>query len=263
MGEKELEEEEEWREYKRTNDPKIREKLIMRYAPIVKYVAGKMAISTPLIVEYDDLVSYGIIGLIDAIEKFDYKKSKEGGIQFKSYAISRIKGAIIDELRLIDWLPRSMRRKIRRLEEAYINLEARYNRPATDEEICEELNITKKEFDQMLLELSGATLISLDEIWYLGEDEHEVVSVDIIEGPEKQSPEVIIEREEIKKILASAISKLPEKEREVIILYYYEDLVLKEIGEVLGFTESRICQLHTQAIMRLRAAIKKSIQGFL
>ncbi|MBU1261970.1 FliA/WhiG family RNA polymerase sigma factor [bacterium] len=256
--------EEEWKEYKGTNCPKIREKLIIRYAPIVKYVAGKMAIATPTIVEYDDLVSYGIIGLIDAIEKFDFKKSKEEGIQFKSYAIPRIKGAIIDELRLIDWLPRSMRRKMKRLEEAYISLEMRYNRPATDEEICEELGITKNEFNQMVLEFSGITFISLDEIWYIGEDEQaEVMTIDTIKGPEEQSPEVIIEKQEIQKRLAEAIRKLPEKEKEVIALYYYEDLVLKEIGEVLGFTESRICQLHAKAIIRLRASIKKDLQGFI
>ena len=220
----------------------------------MKYVAGKMAISAPPAVEYDDLVGYGIIGLIDAIEKFDYKKSKEEGAQFKHYAIPRIKGAIIDELRLIDWLPRSMRRKMKRLEEAYANLETRYNRPATDEEVCAELGITKKEFDEMLLEFSGATHVSLDEVWYIGENENEVVGVDTIEGPEEQSPEIITEKKEIQKKLAEAIKRLPEREREVIALYYYEDLVLKEIGEVLGFTESRICQLHVKAIMRLKSS---------
>jgi RNA polymerase sigma factor for flagellar operon FliA len=255
-------EEEEWKEYKETNDPKIRERLIIRYGPIVKYVAGKMAISAPSGVEYDDLVGYGIIGLIDAIEKFDFKKSKEEGTQFKHYAIPRIKGAIIDELRLIDWLPRVMRKKIKRLEEAYASLETRYNRPATDEEVCAELGITKEEFNKMLLEFSGATHLSLDEIWYIGENENEVVMVDTIEGPVEQSPEIITEKQEIQKKLAEAIIRLPEKEREVIALYYYEDLVLKEIGEVLGFTESRICQLHTKAIMRLKASIKKYLQDF-
>jgi RNA polymerase sigma factor for flagellar operon FliA len=229
----------------------------------VKYVAGKMAIATPAQVEYEDLVSYGIIGLIDAIEKFDFERSIQNGkIDFKNYAIRRIKGAIIDELRLLDWVPRAMRRKLKQVEEAYARLEKKLNRPATDDEICAELGIDRKELSQMLLEFAGTTLVSLDEVWYIGENENEIVAIDTVEGPESQSPEVMVEKEEIKEKLTEAIKRLPKQEKEVVALYYYEDLTLKEIGEVLGLTESRICQLHAKAIIRLRSFIKREMQDF-
>jgi len=246
-------EEEEWREYKRTNDSKIRERLILRYGPIVKYVAGKIAIGAPN-VEYDDLVSYGIIGLIDAIEKFD----PDQGFAFKTYAIKRIKGAIIDELRALDWVPRLMRKRAKEIEIAYIKLETKYGRPPTDEEVCNELGISNEEFNQLLLDIAGTTIISFDDVWYIGENNYEILGVEAIEAPEAQNPEVILEKEEVRKRLENAINtRLNEKEKEVIALYYYEDLTLKEIGRVLGVTESRACQLHAEAIIKLKAAVKK------
>ncbi|MEW6102808.1 MAG: RNA polymerase sigma factor WhiG [bacterium] len=251
-------EEEQWREYKKTNDSKIREELILKYAPLVKYIAGRVAIGAPHI-DHDDLISYGIIGLIDAIEKFDPNQ----GFVFQTYASKRIKGAIIDELRALDWVPRLMRKRAKELEDTYIKLEKKYGRSVTEEEVCEELGITREEFDQILLDISGTTIISLDEVWYLGEDDHEILGVETIEAPQSQNPEVIVEKEEIKERLAKAINKLSEKEREVIALYYYEDLTLKEIGKVLNVTESRACQLHANAIIKLKASIKKTLTDFI
>lgn len=248
-------EEEQWREYKKTNDPKIRERLILQYAPLVKYIAGKIAIGTPTI-EYDDLVNYGIIGLMDAIEKFD----PNAGYLFKTYAIKRIKGAISDELRELDWIPRHIREKAKALENAYIKLEAKYGRTATDEEVCKELGITKEEFNQMLLDISGTTVISLDDVWYVGENNYEIFGIQTIEAPVAQNPEVIAEKEELRKKLEDAINHcLNEKEKEVIALYYYEDLTLKEIGKVMEITESRVCQLHANAITKLRVAVRKKL----
>ncbi|MEW6483011.1 MAG: FliA/WhiG family RNA polymerase sigma factor [bacterium] len=250
-------EEEQWREYKRTNDPKIREELILKYASLVKYIAGRIAIGAPNI-DYNDLIGYGIIGLIDAIEKFDPNQ----GFVFQTYASKRIRGAIIDELRALDWVPRLMRKKAKELEDTYIKLEKKYGRPATEEEVCEELEITKEEFNQILLDISGTTIISLDEVWYLGEDNYEILGIDTIQASQSQNPEVIIEKEEVKDILAGAISRLSEKERETIALYYYEDLTLKEIGKVLNVTESRVCQLHANAITKLKVSIRKKIADF-
>ncbi|HAW50539.1 TPA: RNA polymerase sigma factor WhiG [bacterium] len=248
---------EQWREYKKTNSPKVREELILRFAPIVKYTAGKIAITAPDI-EYNDLVSYGVIGLIDAIEKFDPTQ----GIEFKHYAIKRIRGAIIDELRLLDRIPRHMRKKAKQIEDAYIKLENKYEREITDEEVCEELGMTMEEFEEDLLEISGLTTISLDEVWYEGENDYEVPGINLIEAEEEQSPEFIVEREEIKRKLADAINFLSEKEKMVIALYYYEDLTLKEVGKVMDVTESRICQLHAKAITKLRASVKRTMRDF-
>ncbi|MEW6006550.1 MAG: FliA/WhiG family RNA polymerase sigma factor [bacterium] len=250
-------EEEQWREYKRTNDPKIREELILKYVPLVKYIAGRVAIGAPNF-DYNDLISYGIIGLIDAIEKFDPNQ----GFVFQTYASKRIRGAIIDELRALDWVPRLMRKRAKELEDTYIKLEKRYGRPATEEEVCEELEITKEEFNQILLDISGTTIISLDEVWYITEDNYKILGIETIKAPQSQNPEVIMEKEEVKDILAGAISRLSEKERETIALYYYEDLTLKEIGKVLNVTESRACQLHANAITKLKASIKKKIADF-
>lgn len=249
-------EEEQWREYKKTNNPKIREELILQYAPLVKYIVGKIAIGTPTI-EYNDLVNYGIIGLIDAIEKFDPNQK----CLFKTYAIKRIKGAISDELRRLDWVPRQIRKKAKELEAAYLKIETKYGRPATEKEVCQELGISKEEFNQTLLDISGATVISLDEIWYIGENNYQVLGIETIEAPRSQNPDVIVEKEEIKKKIKEAINhRLNEREKEIIALYYYEDLTLKEIGKVLGMTESRVCQLHANAITKLKVAIKKTYE---
>jgi len=250
-------EEELWKEYKRTKNPKIREELILKYASTVKYIAGKIAINTPPQVEFDDLVSYGILGLIDAIEKYDITQ----GIKFKTYASTRIKGAIIDELRILDWLPRSLRHKAKQLEQIYGELEYKLGRSATDKEVAMALNITEEELGRLILDVSSASLISLDDLWYLESDEKREI-IETVESPPEQGPEAALEQKEMKKFLVEAINRLPDKEKEVIILYYYDDLTLKEIGSVLGVSESRISQLHTQAILRLKGYLNKMKEFF-
>lgn len=251
-------EEELWKTYKKTNDPKIREYFVNKYSPLVKYVAGKIAIGMPQNVDFDDLVGYGVFGLLDAIDKFDPEKD----IKFKTYAVTRIRGAIYDELRSIDWVPRSIRQKAKELERVIGSLENRLGRAATDAEIAKEMGLSLKDFHTLVLKLSGASMLSLSDVWYIGDESDQVSVMETIESPKSLNPDVIVEREEIKNIIVKAISELPDKEKKVLILYYYEDLTLKEIGEVLQVTESRISQLHTKAIMRLRSklmSIKKSM----
>jgi RNA polymerase sigma factor for flagellar operon FliA len=251
-------EEELWRQYKKTKDLKIREHFVTQYAPLVKYVAGKIAIGMPQNVDFDDLVGYGVFGLLDAIEKFDPDKD----IKFKTYAVTRIRGAIFDELRSIDWVPRSVRQKAKELERIIGRLETRLGRSATDDEIAQELGINVKELHSLILKISGASILSLSDVWYVGDESDKVSVMESIESPKSLNPDIIVEREEIKNIIVQAISELPDKEKKVLILYYYEDLTLKEIGEVLQVTESRISQLHTKAILRLRSKlmnIKKSM----
>lgn len=256
-----MKEEELWRKYKESNDEALkedlREEIILRYAPLVKYMAGRIAISIPPTVEFEDLVHYGIIGLIDAIEKFDLTQNTK----FKTYASQRIRGAIFDELRQIDWIPRSIRQKSKLLETAYANLEHKLGRAATDEEVATELGIGVKELSQLILEVSGTALLSLDDPCPISNDD-EMSLVDIIEGPVSKTPEVIAEKEEVRRLLIEAIEKLPQREREVIALYYYEELTLKEIGEVLNITESRVSQLHTKIILRLRGYLSKHRTAF-
>lgn len=260
MGEKLLEgktEEELWLEYKKEKNPKIRDAFVKQYAPLVKYVAGKVAISMPHNVEFDDLVGFGVFGLFDAIEKFDPEKH----VKFKTYAVTRIRGAIFDELRSIDWVPRSVRQKSKEIEDAVHRLESNLGRAATDKEIASELNMSLKDFHSNMLKVSGTSMLSLNDVWYTGEDNDKVSIVDSIEAPTSLNPETIVEKEEIKKVIVEAINELPEKEKKVLVLYYYEDLTLKEIGKVLDVTESRISQLHTKAIMRLKAKLTNLKKG--
>lgn len=252
-------EEELWKLYKKDKDPKIRDFFIKQYAPLVKYVAGKVAIGMPNNVEFDDLVGFGVFGLFDAIEKFDPDKH----VKFKTYAVTRIRGAIFDELRSIDWVPRSVRQKTREVEETMRRLEASLGRAATDEEIARAMRIEPKEFHQIMMKISGTSILSLNEVWYTGEDNDKISIVESIESPSSLNPDTIVEKEEIKRVIIEAIHELPVKEKKVLILYYYEDLTLKEIGEVLEVTESRISQLHTKAIMRLRAKLSHVKRGIL
>lgn len=244
-------EEELWEDYQKKRDPKIREAFIVQYAPLVKYVAGKIAMGMPQNIEFEDLVGYGIFGLLDAIEKFD--PSRE--IKFKTYAVTRIRGAIYDELRSIDWVPRSIRQKAKEIESTVGSLENRLGRTAADEEIAEELGVSIEEFHQTLLRISSTSLVSINDSWYLGSDSDKVSIIETIESPKSLHPDVMVEREEVKKTIVEIIKDLPEKEKKVLILYYYEDLTLKEIGEILNVTESRVSQLHTKAIMRLRGKL--------
>ena len=212
------EEDELWDEFKKTKSTALRDKFIRQYMPLVKYVAGKVASGMPSSVEFDDLVGYGQFGLLDAINKYDTSKN----VKFKTYAVTRIRGSIFDELRQIDWVPRSVRQKSREIEDAIVSLESRLGRPATDMSIGNN-----------------------------------------IESPSSLNPDVIAEREEIKKVIAEAISELPEKEKMVIVLYYHEDLTFKEIGKVLEVSESRISQLHGKANHRLRAKLTNIRKGIM
>ncbi len=242
-----------WEEYKRTKDEKIREYFVRKYAPLVKYVAGRIAIGMPNNADFEDLVSDGLVGLLDAIEKYE----PERGIKFKTYAVTRIRGAIVDGLRERDWIPRSIRQKAKEIEGFMLELEKKLGRAAEDEEIAEAMGISPEEYQKIMRNISGTSILSLHEIWHIGTDDDEVPMIETLESPESLKPDVIVEKEEIKKIIMEALENLPEKEKEVIVLYYYEGLTLKEIGEVLNVTESRVSQLHTKAITSLRAKLSK------
>jgi RNA polymerase sigma factor for flagellar operon FliA len=225
--------------------------LILNYSPLVKYVAGRLSSSLPQTVDTADLISYGIFGLIDAIEKYD----PDRGIKFETYAIARIKGAIIDELRAMDWVPRSVRSKAREVEQAYIKLEGQLKRVPEDAEVASELGITVKDLQGVFTKLSYTSVISFEELWVGGDREDRSSALGVIADERAEDPVTMFESVEVKDILASAIERLPERERIVIALYYYEGLTLKEIGQVLGVTESRVSQLHTKAVLRLRARL--------
>lgn len=250
-------EDELWVKYKKTRDAGIREYFILKYASMVKFVAGKIAVGMPNNIEFDDLVGYGIFGLLDAIEKYDIDKK----VKFTTYAVARIRGAIFDELRSIDWIPRSVRQKAREIEETIADIEGRLGRAATNEEIAAEMKMSIEDYNQLLLKVSSTTLISLADM-RLGNEENDQFSVgDTIEAPPSLNPDVIVEREAIRKIIVEAISELPEREKQVLIMYYYENMTLREIGEVLRVTESRVSQIHTSANIRLRSKLGNVSKG--
>jgi RNA polymerase sigma factor for flagellar operon FliA len=223
---------------------------VVAYSPLVKYVAGRMSSGLPAHVDEADLISYGLVGLISAIERFDLARE----IKFETYAIPRIRGAIIDELRSLDWVPRSVRARAREIERAHSKLEHRFQRAPTDEEMAAELEMTDDEFQAALIQISNSTIAALDELWTVSDSSGDQVSLlDTLQDPDAPDPEKIIDATELKDRVADAIARLPEREKLVIALYYYENLTLREIGEVLGVTESRISQLHTKAVLRLRA----------
>lgn len=240
-----------WKSYRKSADLEIRDILALKYAPLVKYVAGKVAIGMPQSVEFDDLVSYGSFGLLDAIEKFDPNRD----IKFKTYAMTRIRGAIFDELRSIDWIPRSIRQKAKQVEETIAMLENKMGHTIEDQDIAKEMGLSVEEFQSLMTKISGTSIISLNDVWYLGDDNDEISFMETLESSSNLNPDTLIEKEEVKSVIVEAIKQLPDKEKKVIVLYYYEDLTLKEIGEVLEVTESRISQLHTKAIMRLRGKL--------
>ncbi len=246
-----------WRRYKATPDERARalarEQLVVAYAPLVKYVAGRMSSGLPAHVEEAELISFGLDGLINAIERFDPDRE----IKFETYAITRIKGSIIDALRALDWVPRSVRAKAREIERVHSKLEHRLHRTPTDEEIAGELGITVEEFQETLMRISNSTVVALDELWSVSDSSGDQVSLlDTISDPQAADPEEMLDQSELKDRLAAAIAALPEREKLVIALYYYENLTLREIGEVLGVTESRISQLHTKAVLRLKSRLQ-------
>jgi RNA polymerase sigma factor for flagellar operon FliA len=239
-----------WRDYKDGGTADARERLILHYSPLVKFVAGRVAAGLPQNIEQADLVSYGIFGLIDAIDKFDPGR----GFKFETYAISRIKGAIIDELRSIDWVPRSVRSKARSIERAYSKLENELLRTPDDREVAAELGLSEGELAQTLSQISFVGLVALDELLNAGERGSGTTVGDTI-ADRVNDPVAAFEVDEMKHVLADAINRMPDRERLVLTLYYYEGLTLAEIGDVLGVTESRVCQIHTKAILQLRSRL--------
>ena len=240
-----------WREYRRSKDPKVRDRLILTYAPLVKYVAGRLGSGLPAHVDDDDLVSYGLLGLIGAIERFDPDRD----IKFETYAIARIKGSIIDELRALDWVPRSVRSRAREIERAIADLESKLGRAPTDEEISEKLGVSVDDLNESLSEIGRTSIAALDELWTVSAGGDQIALIDTIEDEQGPNPQSALDETEMREAIAEAISRLPEREKLVVTLYYYEELTLREIGEVLGVTESRVSQLHTKAILRLKARL--------
>ena len=240
-----------WLEYKRTGDPQLRERLVLTYAPLVKYVAGRLGSGLPSHVDDDDLVSYGLLGLIGAIERYE----PERDVKFETYAIARIKGSIIDELRSLDWVPRSVRSRARDIERAIADLESRLGRAPTDDEIAGRLGVSQDELDASLSEISRTSIAALDELWSVSSGGDQIALIDTIEDTQGPDPLFALGQTEMREAIGEAISRLPEREKLVITLYYYEELTLREIGEVLGVTESRVSQLHTKAILRLKARL--------
>ncbi len=245
-----------WRLFRANKDDKaLRDRLILTYAPLVKYVAGRLGSGLPAHVDEGDLVSYGLLGLIGAIERYD----SERDVKFETYAIARIKGSIIDELRAMDWVPRSVRARARDIERAIAELERRLHRAPTDEEIAEKLSISTDELEESLTDISRSSIAALDELWTVSSGGGDQVAlIDTIEDVEAPDPQGALSQTEMREAIGEAIARLPEREKLVVTLYYYEELTLREIGEVLGVTESRVSQLHTKAILRLKARLSGS-----
>ena len=236
-----------WEKYAQSKDQNIRDEIITEYSYLIKYVAGRLSIYFGSNVEYEDLVSYGVFGLLDAIDKFDPKK----GVKFETYASLRIRGAILDSIRSMDWAPRSLRQKQKELEQAYLEIESEKGKIATDEEVAKKLGISLKEYYKLLNEVNTTNMVSLEEFL---EQNYEINTSANSQQLENQ-PDMRVEFNELRELLAESIDKLPEKERTVITLYYYEDLTLKEISKIMNVSESRISQLHTKALLRLRGRL--------
>jgi RNA polymerase sigma factor for flagellar operon FliA len=237
-----------WHAFKGEGEPEAREKLILHYAPLVKYVASRVATGLPASVEQSDLVSYGMFGLMDALQKFEPGR----GNKFETYAIPRIKGAIIDELRAMDWVPRSVRFKQREIEKALADLEAMLKRQPTEKELAERLGVSLQELHEVVSQISFVSILALDETVNVGSDRGEQVSLIDTLADKGLDPTEGVESQETRGLLAAAINGLNEREKIVVTLYYFEGLTLAEIGEILGVTESRVCQIHTKAVGTLR-----------
>lgn len=234
-----------WEEYGKAKTPEIREKIILEYAPLVKLVAGRLSMYLGYNVEYDDLVGYGIFGLIDAIDKFDSMKA----VKFETYASLRIRGAILDQIRKMDWIPRTIRQRQKKIDAAIKQIEATYGRNATDEEIAAALGIPETELDEWQSQMKITNVVSLNEFMEQGSE----VPAENNRNAHFDSPEEVIEKEELKSVLTEALKLLTEKEKRVIELYYYEELTLKEISSILEVSESRISQLHTRGLQKMKS----------
>jgi RNA polymerase sigma factor for flagellar operon FliA len=252
-GVKEVELRDLWRRYKGEGDATARERLVVAYSPLVKFVAGRLGAGLPSHVEDADLISYGLMGLIGSIERFE----PERGIKFETFAMTRIRGAIIDELRSLDWVPRSVRARAREIEAAQSKLEHELQRAPTEEELAKKLGLSEEELQSSLLEIAHSSVFALDELWTVSDSSGDQVSLlDTISDPRADDPQESLASSEVKDRLTDAVASLPEREQLVVALYYYENLTLREIGEVLGVTESRVSQLHTKAVMRLKSALQ-------
>lgn len=247
-----------WREYKESGSKIAKDKLLVEYAYLVKFIANRLAINLPPSVDRNDLVSSGVLGLIKSVETFE----PERGFKFETYAGHKIRGAILDELRALDWVPRSVRQKSRDLQKVFATLENRLGRIPYDDEVCEEMNISLAEYEDLLTEVTPTTIISLEEAMpERGSDAKELKIIDSIEDPGSSNPLKELGFAEVKEILKDTIANLPEKEKLVIALYHYEELTLKEIGVVLDITESRVSQIHSKAILKLRAKLLQRINA--
>ncbi|MCI8900610.1 MAG: FliA/WhiG family RNA polymerase sigma factor [Lachnospiraceae bacterium] len=233
-----------WEDYARLKTPDLREKLILEYAPLVKVVAGRLSMYLGYNVEYEDLVSYGVFGLIDAIDKFDRNKE----VKFETYASLRIRGAILDQIRKMDWIPRTIRQRQKQIDTAMKELEQRNGRPPTDAELAAYMGISEDEFLDWQNQVKADNIISLNEYVEQGNDISSEKSI----SSGFDTPESVIEKSELKEMLEEALELLTDKEKKVILLYYYEELTLKEISRVLEVSESRISQLHTKALQKMK-----------
>ena len=241
---KTVEREKLWEDYQKNPSAKLREQIIIEYAPLVKVVAGRLSMYLGYNVEYEDLVSYGIFGLIDAIDKFDLNKD----VKFETYASLRIRGSILDQIRKMDWIPRTVRQKRKKIEEAIRQIETKTGKNATDEEIAKELGIAESELNEWQVQLNVTNVVSLNEFLEQGGEP----VMDAKNNSHFVQPEDSIQEEELKKVLKESMELLTEKEKKVILLYYYEDLTLKEISNILEESESRVSQLHTKALSKMR-----------
>ena len=233
-----------WNQYVKTHNAQLKDRLTEHYVHLVKLVAGRLGIYLNQYIDLDDLVGYGVLGLIDAIDKFDPSKN----VKFETYASLRIRGAILDAIRKLDWIPRTLRKKQKDIDKIYIELESKLGRTPVDQEVADALHISLDEYNTLLKEVNVSTLISIDENIYQFES---------VKDHNAQIPERCIEEKEMKDTLSKLIDELPEREKKVIFLYYYEELTLKEISRVLEVSESRVSQLHTKAVSRLRANMSK------
>ncbi len=243
-----------WEDYAKKKSPELQEKIIIEYAALVKLVAGRLSMYLGYNVEYDDLVGYGTFGLIDAVDKFDYTK----GVKFETYASLRIRGAILDQIRKMDWIPRSIRQKQRKIDMAYQSLEQKYGRLASDDEIANELEISVDEFENWQNQTKITNIISLDEFMDQGTE----TKVEQSLTANFDQPDRIVEKQELKETLVKTLETLTEKEKKVIVLYYYEELTLKEISRILEVSESRISQLHTKALQKMKLRLGSNIEVF-
>lgn len=248
----EQEKKELWEEYEKNKSPQVREKIIIEYAPLVKLVAGRLSMYLGYNVEYDDLVGYGIFGLIDAIDKFDFDKA----VKFETYASLRIRGAILDQIRKMDWIPRTVRQKQKKIDQAMRELELVTGTAPTDEQLAEALEISVDELNEWQSHAKVNNLVSLNEYIEQGSE----IEMKPVQNCHFEQPEKVVEQEELKVILAKSLDSLTEKERKVVVLYYYEDLTLKEISKVLEVSESRVSQLHTKALQKLKKHLGNQIE---